>query len=113
LALDLTQAHLGRAQAESERRRDLLCQSGTVGREGLIGGCVDLASGRRTETALVRPAPFSEAQCKTLKQCPTFPDRFGSLEDARTFGQVFLPWYNDEHHHSSSGDPTGEGRRLG
>jgi hypothetical protein len=33
LALDLTQAHLGRAQAESERRRDLLCQSGTVGRE--------------------------------------------------------------------------------
>ena len=30
--------------------------------------------------------PCSEAQFKTLKYCPTFPDRFGSLEDARTFG---------------------------
>jgi putative transposase len=47
--------------------------------------------------------PFSEAQFKTLKYCPTFPDRFGSLEDARAFGQVFFPWYNDEHHHSGLG----------
>jgi putative transposase len=47
--------------------------------------------------------PFSEAQFKTLKYCPTFPDRFGSMEDARAFGQVFFPWYNDEHHHSGLG----------
>ena len=27
--------------------------------------------------------PFSEAQFKTLKYCPQFPERFGSLEDGR------------------------------
>ena len=47
--------------------------------------------------------PFSEAQFKTLKYCPQFPERFGSLEDARAFGQVFFPWYNQEHHHSGLG----------
>jgi hypothetical protein len=31
-----------------------------------------------------------------------------TLEDARRFGLVFFPWHNDEHHHSGSGDPTGE-----
>jgi putative transposase len=29
--------------------------------------------------------PYSEAQFKTLHHHPTFPDRFGSLEDARSF----------------------------
>jgi putative transposase len=47
--------------------------------------------------------PFSEAQFKTLKYCPAFPERFGALEDARAFGQMFFPWYNDEHHHSGLG----------
>lgn len=44
--------------------------------------------------------PYSEAQCKTLKYCPAFPERFGALEDARAFGQRFFAWYNHEHHHS-------------
>jgi putative transposase len=47
--------------------------------------------------------PFSEAQFKTLKYCPTFPDRFGSLGDARAFGQPFFAWYNHDHHHSALG----------
>ena len=47
--------------------------------------------------------PFSEAQFKTLKSCPQFPERFGSLEDGRAFGQVFFPWYNQEHRHSGLG----------
>jgi len=47
--------------------------------------------------------PFSEAQFKTLKYSPHFPDRFGSLEDARAFGQDFFRWYNDEHRHSGLG----------
>jgi putative transposase len=47
--------------------------------------------------------PFSEAQFKTLKYCPAFPDRFGSLEDARAFGQPFFSWYNHDHHHSALG----------
>jgi len=28
------------------------------------------------------------------------PDRFGSIQDARTFCQRFFGWYNAEHHHS-------------
>ncbi len=44
--------------------------------------------------------PFSESQFKTMKYRPEFPDRFGSLEDARAHGQRFFHWYNLEHHHS-------------
>ena len=34
--------------------------------------------------------PFSEAQFKTLKYRPEFPERFGSIEDARAFcGEFF------------------------
>jgi putative transposase len=47
--------------------------------------------------------PFSEAQFKTLKYCPQCPERFGSIEDGRAFGQVFFPWYNHEHRHSGLG----------
>ena len=43
--------------------------------------------------------PFSESHFKTLKYRPGFPDRFGSIEDARSFGRIFFPWYNQEHHH--------------
>jgi len=47
--------------------------------------------------------PFSESHFKTMKYRPDFPDRFGSLEDARAFGQDFFQWYNYEHHHSGIG----------
>jgi putative transposase len=47
--------------------------------------------------------PYSEAQFKTLKYCPAFPERFGALEDARAFGQRFFAWYNNAHHHSGLG----------
>ncbi len=47
--------------------------------------------------------PFSEAQFRTLKYCPQFPDRFGSIEDGRAFGQDFFRWYNHEHRHSGLG----------
>ena len=47
--------------------------------------------------------PYSEAQFKTMKYRPEFPDRFGSLQDARSFGAVFFPWYNTEHYHSGLG----------
>ncbi len=43
--------------------------------------------------------PFSEAQFKTLKYRPGFPDRFGSIEDARAFCVDFFDWYNNDHHH--------------
>ncbi len=47
--------------------------------------------------------PFSEAQFKTLKYRPDFPDRFGSLEHGRSFCGDFFPWYNIEHHHVGLG----------
>jgi len=47
--------------------------------------------------------PFSEAQFKTLKYRPDFPERFGSIEDARGHCRVFFPWYNTEHRHGGIG----------
>ena len=47
--------------------------------------------------------PYSESQFKTLKHHPTFPDRFGSIQDARAFCQRFFGWYNFEHRHSGIG----------
>ncbi len=47
--------------------------------------------------------PYSEAQFKTVKYHPTFPDRFGCELDARAWGQPFFRWYNYEHHHTGLG----------
>ena len=47
--------------------------------------------------------PYSEAQFKTLKYRPDYPDRFGSVADARRWGRGFFAWYNDQHHHSGLG----------
>jgi putative transposase len=44
--------------------------------------------------------PYSESQFKTLKYRPAFPERFGSIEDARACCQRLLNWYNNEHFHS-------------
>ena len=42
--------------------------------------------------------PYSEAQFKTLKYRPDYPERFGCLVDARAWAQAFFTWYNQEHH---------------
>ncbi|HSS55345.1 MAG TPA: IS3 family transposase [Gaiellales bacterium] len=47
--------------------------------------------------------PYSEAHFKTLKYCPAFPGRFGSLEDARSFCAAFFDYYNHIHRHSGLG----------
>lgn len=47
--------------------------------------------------------PFSEAAFKTMKYCPVFPGRFGSLADARVFADGFFEYYNHEHRHSGIG----------
>ena len=57
--------------------------------------------------------PFSEAQFKTLKYRPDFPDRFGSLEDARAFCRTFFDWYNRGHRHSGIGLYTPEAVHYG
>jgi len=47
--------------------------------------------------------PFSEAQFKTMKYRPDYPDRFGSIVDARAWARAFFHWYNNEHRHSGLG----------
>lgn len=47
--------------------------------------------------------PYSEAQFKTLKYRPDYPDRFGSVADARQWARSFFAWYNDQHHHTGLG----------
>lgn len=44
--------------------------------------------------------PFSEAQFKTMKYRPDYPDRFTSIDDARSWARVFFAWYNEQHYHS-------------
>ncbi len=47
--------------------------------------------------------PYSEANFKTLKYCPAFPGRFGSIEDARAFCAAFFDHYNHVHRHAGIG----------
>ena len=47
--------------------------------------------------------PFSEAHFKTFKSRPDFPDRFGCVQDARTYCSRFFDWYHHEHRHSGLG----------
>jgi putative transposase len=57
--------------------------------------------------------PYSEAQFKTLKYHPTFPERFGAVQDARAFCQGFFLWYNTEHRHDALGLLTPEAVHYG
>ena len=47
--------------------------------------------------------PYSESNFKTLKYCPAFPGRFGSIEDARAFCADFFNHYNHVHRHGGIG----------
>lgn len=44
--------------------------------------------------------PYSEAQFKTLKYRPEFPERFGAIEHAHQHCHGFFHWYNTAHRHS-------------
>lgn len=43
--------------------------------------------------------PFSEAQFKTVKYHPMYPDRFGCVQDARAWARPFFDGYNYDHYH--------------
>lgn len=44
--------------------------------------------------------PFSEAQFKTMKYRPDYPDRFADISAARQWARQFFDWYNNVHYHS-------------
>lgn len=45
--------------------------------------------------------PFSEAQFKTMKYRPDFPQRFEDYSQAHTWTKAFFDWYNNQHHHAA------------
>jgi len=46
---------------------------------------------------------YSEAQFKTMKYRPDYPEAFNGIEDARSWGRDFVQWYNHQHHHTGLG----------
>ncbi len=44
--------------------------------------------------------PYSEALFRTIKYFRDFPDRFSTIEDARTYFKKYFDDYNHEHRHS-------------
>lgn len=44
--------------------------------------------------------PFSEAQFKTMKYRPDYPNRFDGIAAALDWARPFFRWYNHEHYHS-------------
>jgi putative transposase len=68
---------------------------------------VDLGVGKtHSRPHVSNDNPFSEAHFKTVKYRPDFPERFGSLADARAFCVRFFEWYNQHHRHSGIGAMT-------
>jgi transposase InsO family protein len=58
--------------------------------------------------------PFSEALFRTLKYRPDYPERaFADIEQARTWVEQFVRWYNYEHQHSGIRFLTPQQRHTG
>ena len=58
--------------------------------------------------------PYSESLFKTLKYCPSFPERgFASIEDARKWVEKFVDWYNNQHLHSGINFVTPASKHCG
>ena len=48
-----------------------------------------------------------------LKYQPCFPQRFGRIEDARSFCRQFFDWYNQNHRHAGIGLMTSDQAHYG
>lgn len=58
--------------------------------------------------------PFSESLFKTVKYCPQYPNRpFESLEEASSWVDKFVDWYNNHHLHSGIKFVTPSDRHSG
>ena len=68
----------------------------------------------RSRPSVSNDNPFSEALFRTLKYRPEWPSSgFETLEDARTWVQCFVDWYNSEHKHSKLNFVTPAQRHAG
>ena len=75
---------------------------GAVMRSQLVGGLfMELGvDGSHSRPRVSNDNPFSEAQFRTFKYRPEFPDRFDGLDHAHAISQTLFAWYNNAHHHS-------------
>jgi putative transposase len=69
------------------------------------GGTMDLVKMLGLEHSFSRPRtsddnPFSEAQFRTLKYHPSFPEFFGPYPDTELYLEGWFTWYNEEHRHT-------------
>jgi len=87
----------GQFQVHSDRGPQMVAQSVTE-LWATLGVVPSLSRPRVPDDNL-----FSESQFRTLKDRPDFPERFGSIQDARAYGRRLFDWYNHEHHHSGLG----------
>ncbi len=58
--------------------------------------------------------PFSESLFRTLKYCPSYPERgFANIEEAKKWVEKFVNWYNNIHLHSGISFVTPASRHSG
>ena len=60
---------------------------------------------RDNTLATYSPEAFEEdiIAHRLLWRQPQFPQRFGCIQDAKTFCRSFFDWYNQDHHHAGIG----------
>lgn len=102
---DLAKALIAETCQKQGIERDMLTIHSDNGSPMKAHSFAQLLADLGVTTSYSRPSvsndnPFSEAAFKTLKYRPGYPDRFGSLEDARSFCREFFAWYNTDHRHS-------------
>ncbi len=105
---ELAEAFLSRAAAGQDVRPGTLNIHADRGTSMTSKGVAELLADLGIARTHSRPHvsndnPFSESAFKTLKYCPAFPERFGSIADARAFCEQFFSYYNHEHRHSGIG----------
>lgn len=72
------------------------------------GSMAELLAALQVGQSFARPRtpddnPYSEAQFKTLKYRPDFPDQFSDEVATRQWAQRFFHWYNHDHYHVALG----------
>jgi putative transposase len=98
--------HLIRSTLEREGvTQDQLTLHADRGGPMIAGDLAELLAGLGVRKSHSRPRvsndnPYSEAQFKTLKYRPDYPQRFESLTAARAWCRAFFSWYNTTHYHS-------------
>jgi putative transposase len=102
---DLAEELIEQACIKQNARPQTLTLHSDRGPSMTSGGVATLLSTLGVHKSHSRPHvsndnPYSEAQFKTLKYQPDFPDRFDGFAHALEFCQRFFAWYNQQHHHS-------------